>query len=200
MKKIFILFIFLGFISSTHAQETNAEEIETLLQRPSKVRGYVSPYSSYTTLDNEIACMNGFHVAGIFNDHFVFGFYNVNLDNNIRSNNPNFNNSDISFEHKGVWLGYIFFPKRMIHFNTNVQAGKGKLELYDDFFDRWLDDDQIYVITPSVEVEFNVAKFLRVGLGANYQFALDVDRYVGYNDEDFSNLGAFVNFKFGWFK
>ena len=66
MKKILILFIFLGFISSIQAQEKNTEEIETLLQRPSKVRGYVSPYSSYTTLDNEIAYKPQIIIYGVF--------------------------------------------------------------------------------------------------------------------------------------
>ena len=90
-------------------------------------------------------------------------------------------------------------PKRIIHFNTNVMLGKGDLELYDDFLNEWIEDDFIFVLTPSLEAEFNVAKFLRVGVGANYRFTFDVDRFVDYNDNDFSDFGAFVSFKFGWF-
>lgn len=44
-----------------------------------------------------------------------------------------------------------------------------------------------------------VVKFLRIGIGANYRFTLDVDQIENYNDDSFTDFGAFINLKFGWF-
>lgn len=198
MKKIFLLLLALSSIGLIHAQNDEAE-IETLFQKPSKIRGYIAPLANTTTIDGEIAYMTGVNVAAIFNDQYVLGFYRVDLENNIFSNNDNYIGADINFDHKGIWLGYIFMPKKKLHFNINVQAGKGYIDLYDDVQNNWVDDDFIFVLTPSLEAEFNIAKFLRVGIGANYQFSMDVDRFNDYNNNDFSGPGAFISFRFGWF-
>lgn len=201
MKKISLLFtIIFVALTSINAQTDNSDDIETLFQKPSKIRGYVGPLTNYTLLDGETAYMSGVHAAGIFNDHFVLGFYKLDMENNIWSNNDNYIGSTIDFDHKGLWLGYIFMPKKVVHFTTNVQLGKGNLEIYNNLIDTWIEDDMVFVITPSIEAEFNIAKFLRIGVGANYQFALDVDKFMNYTDDDFSDFGAFVTFKFGWFK
>jgi len=200
MKKIFLILLLISTIGYLSAQEKKNDNIETLFSKPSKVRGYIGSLTNITTLDGKTAYMSGVNVAGIFNDHFILGLYKLDLENSIFSNNDNYIGSSINFDHKGLWLGYVFMPKRMIHFNANVQAGKGNLEIYDASLNSWLEDDFVFVITPSLEVEFNVAKFLRVGIGANYRFALDVNEFNNYDDSDFSDLGAFVSFKFGWFK
>jgi len=197
MKKILILLLILSTTTLLSAQEDN--EIETLFSKPSKVRGYIGPLTNVTSLDGETAYMTGVNVAGIFNDHYVLGFYNLDLENNVFSNNDTYIGSRMNFNHKGIWLGYIFMPKRMVHFNANVQAGKGYLEIYDDFQNQWIEDDFIFVLTPGIEAEFNIARFLRVGVGANYRLSFDVDRFVNYDNTDFSDFGAFVSFRFGWF-
>ncbi len=200
MKKIFLpILIFISSLGLLQAQDDHTENIKTILTKPSKVRGYIGPLTNITTLDGEVAYMTGIQAGGVFNDQFILGLYKVDLDNNIYSNNASYIGSSMDFDHKGIWLGYIFMPKSMIHFNANVQAGKGNLEIYDDFFDTWIEDDFIFVLTPSLEAEFNVAKFLRVGIGANYRLTFDVDRFENYSDKDFSEFGAFVSFKFGWF-
>lgn len=187
-------------IHVSYAQETQKENIETLFGKPSKVRGYIGSLNTTTNLDGETAYMSGAQAAGIFNDHFIFGLYRLDLENNVFSNNLSYIDSKIDFEHKGFILGYIFMPKRILHFNTNVQLGKGSLDIYDNVFDTWIDDDLVFVVTPSLEAELNITKFLRIGIGANYRFTFDVDQYANYTDEDFSDFGAFVSFKFGWFR
>ena len=71
--------------------------------------------------------MSGVNVAGIFNDHFILGFYNLDLETNVFSNNDDYIGSTVNFDHKGLWLGYIFMPERIVHFNINASVGKGDL-------------------------------------------------------------------------
>lgn len=200
MKKLFLFLLLILSISYLQAQEEN-NDIQTLFKKPSKVRGYFGSISNITTLNGENAYMSGMQAAGIFNDHIIFGFYRLNLENSSFTND-NFINPDyeLEFDHRGFILGYIFMPKRIIHFNTNLQLGQGDLDIYNDAVGHWTYDDFVFVVSPSVEVEFNVVKFLRIGIGANYRFAFDVDEIENYKNEDFSDFGAFVSFKFGWFK
>lgn len=197
MKKIFLLLTLYIAASSLFAQE---EKIETFFHsKPEKIRGFIAPITNTTILDEETAYMTGISGGAIINDHFIFGFYKQDLDNEILSNNLNYIGNEIDFDHKGLWLGYIFMPKRIMHININAQLGKGNLEIYDDTFNEWMEDDLVFVTIPSIEAEFNIAKFFRVGIGANYRFTFDVDRFRDYSNEDFSDFGAFVSFKFGWF-
>ena len=200
MKKIIFLTITTLVFTSLYAQEEKNSDIETLFSKPSKIRGYISPITNTTYLNGEIAYMSGMNVAGILNDHLIIGFYKLDLDNSSWSNSDNYIGSTMSFNHKGLYLGYILMPKRIVHFTTNVQLGKGNMEIYDSVLDEWIQDDMVFVAVPSVEVEFNVTKFFRFGVGANYRFTTDVDKFANYSDSDFSDFGVSVSFKFGWFK
>ena len=200
MKKILLLFLLISTVGYLYAQEEENDDIQTFFSKPTKIRGYIGTLTNVTSLDSETAYMNGFQVGGIFDDHFILGLYNLNLENNIFSNNANYIDYEMDFDHRGIWLGYIFMPQQKIHFNVNLLVGNGNLEIYDDVFDTWMQDEVVFVLNPGIEVELNVAKFLRVGIGANYRFALDVDKFDNYNNNDFSDLGAFISFKFGWFQ
>lgn len=199
MKNI-ILFLLLCLSSGFIMAQNDDDNIETLFNKPEKIRGYLGPITNITTLDGETAYMQGFNAAAILNDHFIVGFYNLNLENNIFSNNDEYISNQIDFEHRGVFLGYIFMPKKAIHFAASLNTGRGNIEIYDDPNDTWIKDKNVFILTPEVEAEFNITKFFRIGVGANYRFAIDVDQFDNYNNNDFSSPGAFVSFKFGWFK
>lgn len=199
MKKL-IIFLLLGLSSGLIMAQGEDDKLETLFNKPEKIRGYLGPIMNITTLDGETAYMQGFNAAAILNDHFIVGFYNLNLENNIFSNNDEYIGNQIDFEHRGVLLGYIFMPQKAIHFSASLFTGRGNLNIYDEPTDTWIDDRNIFILTPGVEAEFNITKFFRIGVGANYRFAMDVDQFDNYNNNDFSSPGGFVSFKFGWFK
>lgn len=198
MKKI-VIFLVLVLTSGLIIAQ-NDDNLETLFNKPEKIRGYLGPITNITTLDGETAYMQGFNAAAILNDHLIVGFYNLNLENNIFSNNDAYIGNVIDFEHRGVLLGYIFMPKKAIHLSASLITGKGNLEIYDEPTDSWIEDRNIFILTPGVEAEFNIAKFFRIGVGANYRFALDIDQFDNYDNNDFSAPGAFISFKFGWFE
>jgi len=198
MKRIFALILFIFSAGISLAQENN--DIETLFTKPEKIRGYLGPITNITTLDGENAYMQGFNAAAIFNDHLIVGFYNLNLENNILSNNDEYIGDIMDFEHRGLLLGYIFMPKKAIHFSASLQTGRGNLEIYDEVTDNWIEDNNVFILTPGIEAEFNITKFFRIGIGANYRFAVDVDQFENYDNDNFSAPCGFVSFKFGWFK
>ena len=201
MKKIFLLLILSTIILYTQAQEEENDNIQTVFKsKPEKIRGFAGPLINIIDLDGKTAYMGGFSAGIIFNGQFILGIYELEMQNTIFTDNTNYIGYKMDFDHKGIWLGYIFRSKNVIHFNTNLQVGKGNLEVYDDINDVWLEDDFTILLTPSVEAEFNIAKFFRVGIGANYRFAFDVNELDNYDNNDFSGIGAFISFKFGWFR
>lgn len=198
MKKIALSLLLMFSAGIILAQENN--DIETLFTKPGKIRGYLGPITNITTIDGENAYMQGFNAAAIFNDHLIVGFYNLNLENNIFSNNDEYIGDILDFEHRGLLLGYIFMPKKAIHFSASLQTGRGNIEIYDEPIDTWIEDKNVFILTPGIEAEFNITKFFRIGIGANYRLAMDVDQFNNYDNEDFSAPGGFISFKFGWFK
>jgi len=57
----------------------------------------------------------------------------------------------------------------------------------------------MFLYTPSIELEFNIAKLFRVGAGVNYRFVFGTG-LPGYINNEFSGPGGFLSFRFGWFK
>jgi len=199
MKKLVLTLAILIVGGFLFAQEDEGK-METLIKSyPKKIRGFIGINMCVTTLAGETAYMQGFSASGIINDHYLLGFYSSNLENSMYSNNDNYIGAEMNYSHNGISLGYILFPKKAIHFSTSLMAGKGDLDIYDDIADEWIEDKVIFILTPNIEAEFNVFRFLRIGVGANYQFAFDVDRFDGYDDKDFSSPGGYVSLKFGWF-
>jgi hypothetical protein len=194
MKKIAISLLLMLSAGMILAQEN--DNMETIFNKPEKIRGYLGPIINITTLDGENAYMQGFNAAAIINDHLIVGFYNLNLENNIFSNNDEYVGDILDFEHRGLLLGYIFMPKKAIHFSASLQTGRGYIDMYNES----IDDKNVFILTPGIEAEFNITKFFRIGIGANYRFAMEVDQFDNYDNEDFSAPGGFVSFKFGWFK
>jgi len=194
MKKIAIFLLLMLSAGMILAQEN--DNMETIFNKPEKIRGYLGPIINITTLDGENAYMQGFNAAAIINDHLIVGFYNLNLENNIFSNNDEYVGDILDFEHRGLLLGYIFMPKKAIHFSASLQTGRGYIDMYNES----IDDKNVFILTPGIEAEFNITKFFRIGIGANYRFAMEVDQFDNYDNEDFSAPGGFVSFKFGWFK
>ena len=200
MKKLILSLLILSYVGFTFAQE-DEEKMQTLISsKPTKIRGYIGPLMSFSTIDGEFAYMTGFIASGIFNDHWLFGVYNLAIETPMYSNNDNYLGAEMNYDQRGLTFGYVFMPKSVVHFTANLYAGKANLEVYNDLLDEWIDDNIVFTLNPMIEAEINVARFLRIGVGAHYNFAFDVDQINGYTDEDFSGLGGSLSFKFGWYK
>jgi len=199
MKKLILTLMILSVVGLSYAQEEE-EKMQTLIKAPSKIRGYVGPLININTIAGEMGYMSGFIASGIFNDNILFGFYSQNLETPMYSNNDDYLGAEMDFEHHGISLGYIFMPKKMIHFAAILYAGKGSVGVYDDLTEKWVNDNLIFNLNPMLELEINMFRFLRVGVGVNYNLAFDVDQINGYSDKDFSGLGGNLSLKFGWYK
>jgi len=105
--------------------------------------------------------------------------------------------------HGGLWLGYIILPKKAIHLSLSSQIGWGtitKKNILPEGESENIEVHPITVITPIVEIEYNLSRFFKIGTGATWAY-VSGNRLSdsNYTSNDFSKPSFFLSFKFGWF-
>lgn len=98
---------------------------------------------------------------------------------------------DVEIEGNDLLLGYTFNSHRSVHPAMYIKGGRGKLDVAGE------GKENVTVIEPSIGIEVNVFRFMRVGLEGGYRFVTGVNRF-GLNDSDLSSPVVGLRFKFGW--
>jgi hypothetical protein len=171
------------------------EEMQTLFgNRPLKITGFGGPFMNFTVLNGKFACMMGGGGGIIIND-FMIGGYGIGLANTLLIDNTD---EEISFGHGGFWIGYQLMPNKIVHPVIQVQLGWGSLNSKDRFGDLLYNIDKLFIITPIIEAEMNITRFLRIGIGGSYRIAAFTNNEI-LSAADLSGPGVNLAFKFGWF-
>ena len=197
MKKALFIGILSLMVATLQAQDER--EFRTILDGKSlHISGFGGPMMQFTTVAGEFGHMMGGGGGVLIND-FFFGGYGLGLTNQIKADaSPTDPDDNLQLGHGGFWMGYSLFGTAPIHLSISALAGFGELsfQIPDTYQTRL--NDQIFVLTPIVEVEANITQYLRIGAGATYSLYTGV-QLPGYSASNFSTPGAFLSFKFGWF-
>jgi hypothetical protein len=133
--------------------------------------------------------------GGIIINDFMIGGYGIGLANTLLIDNTD---EEISFGHGGFWIGYQLMPNKIVHPVIQVQLGWGSLNSKDRFGDLLYNIDKLFIITPIIEAEMNITRFLRIGIGGSYRIAAFTNNEI-LSAADLSGPGVNLAFKFGWF-
>jgi len=198
MRKATLAGLILLFSITSWSQD---KEYKTIVDfSDARISGMGGLMMQFTAVDGEFAHMLGGGGAVLLGDFFV-GAYGLGLTNNVPVNRPDelvYQSGDrLSIGHGGFWLGYSLFGERPIHVTFSSLLGWGTLGVGSEYNPAIISDG-IFVISPTIEAELNMTRFLRVGVGATYNIYTFVD-LPGYKGSDFSAPGGFLAFKFGWF-
>lgn len=199
MRKVTLAGLILLITMTSWSQE---REYKTIVDfNDVRISGMGGVFMQFTAADGEFAHMLGGGGAVMLGD-FFFGFYGLGLTNQIPVDQLKFTDyqpgDKLTISHGGFWLGYSLFGDRAIHMNFSSLVGWGTLGVRSDYYPENLWPDGIFVVSPTMEVELNLTKFFRLGVGASYNIYTFVD-LPGYTASDFSAPGGFLSFKFGWF-
>lgn len=197
MKRIIILLISVLPAFSLFAQED--DDFKTIFDgSPLHISGFGGPFMNFTAIDGEFAHMMGGGGGIIIND-FFFGGFGLGL---TTSHDPSYysGEQDVEFGYGGLWFGHTLFSDRAIHPSAHLQVGWGGITVWEGEYDHdnFLEEDGVFVVSPTVELEANITRFFKMGVGVRYRFVQGVEM-VSYDNSDFSDFGAFLSFKFGWF-
>jgi hypothetical protein len=205
MKKeiIFLSFLIIPLLAS--AQD---EEFKTIFHKKGegfKISGFAAPIMNFTAIDNDFVLMMGGGCGVMLGNVFLGGYgvgktnetpYNSNIENDD-------NKYNLGMGHGGFWFGYIIRPKKAIHLSLSSQIGWGaiskKQKLPEDE-NITIESHSITVITPIIEVEYNISRFLKIGTGATWAYVSGSRlSETNYTSKDLSKPSFFLSFKFGWF-
>ncbi len=193
MKKIFIIILGLLAAIQIQAQEENEterwrlfkknkgkkQEIQTLIKKRSP-GGYWSINAGYTQIANEDALVFGTTFSYIANRILEVGI----SGQGIFSNNPmlgNYGNKvAVGAFYGGLHVAPVLFSNKAVHFTFPVLIGGGAggyydYKAYEEFEIEDYDWDALFVIEPGVNVELNISRFLRLGIGGKYRFTNKVE-------------------------
>ncbi|HPG33945.1 MAG: hypothetical protein RBR84_12450 [Bacteroidales bacterium] len=225
MKTTKIIVLALALLSSVKmfGQEYSGE-MRTLFKNKPDVRvthgGYGAFTVGYSQIDSKDALMLGARFAWIANHKFALGFAGYGFMNNIEKSEF-YDKKDyyLAGGYGGLLFEPIIMPHSPVHLSFPVILGAGGISVVEsngwkDFHGRYnyyTDTDVFFVVEPGVDLEFNVVKFFRIGVGASYRFTNGVslrykhldanfDEIVTEIDKDALDSFSFnLSFKFGWF-
>ena len=210
MKKLSLIVLLVAISGVMFAQQTisfddyvkddskqNDQEIQTLMNsfEVKRISGFGGPTMSYTTINGEFAFMMGGGGGVIINNLFLGG-YGEGLSNTLNTSAGNAIRN-LEFGHGGFWVGYEIAPRRMIHPVISSRIGWGGISGVTQ--ENHYVTDNVFVVVPTVSAEINFTRFFKVNVGAEYRQTLNVNVLEGLSNKDFSNVGVYMNFVFGWF-
>lgn len=216
MKKISLVFLFamLVFCNPTFAQEQKEGEIRTLFGNNDKIShgGYGALLINYSQFDDKDVILVGARGGWIINHGIAiglggYGFANQINYKNLQIGDQNYNDYFLSGGYGGLLIEPILFPQHPVHISLPVLiGGGGAAYVNNDWYDynnnSWeyytIDSSPFFVIEPGIEIEFNMVKFMRIGLGAYYRYTSGLD-LVKTDEHILDGFSAGLSLKFGKF-
>lgn len=216
MKKTLHLIIILSLItgmSKIHAQDEE-ETIQTLLSDEIVFSGFGSPFVEFSSVNDQFAVILGGGGGLMVNQSvFIGGYFEGLLTKHYREDLDTIVDTEktkISFEHGGIWLGYVYKHQKAVHGGLSMKLGWGEIDLKDsengnpdseyDYRDR------IFTIQPQVEIEFNMTRWFKINVGAGYRFVTGIDATYSnspgdqmdfYDKNDFDSPVGTISLIFG---
>lgn len=199
-------------ISLTGMAQKNQNEFTSIFNKKKDKRtehgGYGAISFGYTEIDGKNALQTSVRGAWVIDHNIAIGVAGFGFVNNLEKT-TNVNESYLGGGYGGFFIEPIILPNSPIHVSFPIIIGGGGITTFPqnywniDFENYPYDYDVFLVFEPGVELELNMVKFFRIGLGASYRFTNGVllnyssDTMVPQNVLDGYNF--YINLKFGKF-
>ena len=216
MKNILsILFVFSLGISLYGQEEDEYQtrkndngEIHTLFGR-NKVNngGYGGFGAGYTWIDNKDAVTTSGRGAWIIGHGLALGFSGTGFINSFHYDPFVDANVNLTGGYGGFLIEPILFGRFPIHLSFPIIAGLGGIAYTQS---QWANDpweyqnsliedyDSYIILEPGVELELNILKFFRMGIGISYRMTSEIS-LMNTSPDVLDGISGGVNFKFGKF-
>lgn len=190
----------LGFLC-TNAQDPNDDQISTIFSKGHRNGGYGAISFNYTQIDGKDAFLLGARGSWIIDHSFAIGLGGCGFVNDVNYHNwiNNDLNNNMAGGYGGLYLEPIIFPRLPVHVSVPVLFGIGGVATIDDHDDNWewrdSESDVFLVFEPSVELEFNMTRHLRLAGTLGYRFTSKVE--MADVDPDIlegTNIGLILKF------
>ncbi len=207
MKKLILIIILLSFIKLTFGQENN----KYVFSSSSDIKStfFLGPELKVSKLIKGCELYTGLKAAILFNDKIAFGlagggFVTEEVFEGLDDLGQKAYLNTVS-GYGGFYLDYFIPTEFPILISFPMVVGAGGIALFTPQNvnnapgdEKLVEGGVFFIYEPAVNVEVNLTKFLRMGLGIGYRFAFkgDMDRVSA---RDFSSFTFNWNIKAGSF-
>jgi hypothetical protein len=188
------------------AQENNEKEndqITTIFSKSRQNGGYGALSLGYTQVDGKDAFLMGARGSWIIDHSFAIGLGGCGFVNDLNHHDWLDNNleNNLAGGYGGLYLEPIIAPRLPVHISIPVLFGVGGISYISDEHnnDEWVFDDSksdVYLVfEPSLELEFNMTRHLRLAGTVGYRFTSKIE--MENTDPDIlegANIGIIMKF------
>jgi hypothetical protein len=210
MKKIILAtaWIFI-MVTKLLAQDTTSTEIKTLIGKKTYNSGYIALSGTYTKFNKENAVLVGAYGGWLINHRLLIGmggYGNVSRHAGFGTNPQNTQNR-LRMGYGGLVVEYTFMHKSLLHITAGALVGAGAVSngykkdyYHGDNGEQWrsINSSAFFVAEPSVKLEMNVSKDVRIAAGGGYRYIREA-KLAGITDLDMRSLTASLSLKVGLF-
>lgn len=217
LKKIQLFTLACLLISTQQimAQKTDNEydSYQTLFGNNVSNGAYGSFLMGYTKIGDYNAFLTGYKGAWIAGHSIAIGMagnaFVADLNSNVVPENDY---NVLAGGYGGLLVEPIIFPMKPVHLSFPIIIGAGAVFFdtgyYNDYNSHPTNFEPYFVVEPGLEIEMNICRFLRIGVGGAYRFTTDVDlKYTNstgleqtvLSGNEMSNFNTYISFKFGKF-
>jgi hypothetical protein len=215
MKKTSLLFLLMALVFTNLAvaqDEKPQTEMRTLFGNNDKIShgGYGALLINYSQFDGKDVVLVGAKGGWIINHGITLGIGGYGFANQVSFSDLTIsgeNNLYLSGGYGGLLIEPIIFPMRPVHISIPILIGGGGAayvneSYYDSQHQDWnyytVDASPFFVLEPGIEIEFNVVKFMRIGLGGYYRYTSGLN-LVETPEHIMDGFSAGLSLKFGKF-
>lgn len=207
-------------VEKSDDNENLSNEHQTLFSNKNSFGAYIGFTNGFGMYNEEIGYVTSCRLMFVTNHSFGIGFGGkafVTMPEETPYTGTNTNITETytmqSGAYGGLYLEPVIQSMKPIHISFPILLGMGGVartewdntsfeENYDYDYDYYNDNIMggfFLVLEPGAEVEFNIAKWLRIGAGACYRFTSEIE---GFDTEDMMPMNGFnyeLSIKVGWF-
>ncbi|HDQ45821.1 MAG TPA: hypothetical protein ENN17_10055 [bacterium] len=177
-----------------------AEE-QTLLGQSSRTGWYFASTYKFSTMNQEFVRLSGWRAVMIFDKTWSLGLAGTDTDSKDIPAPVTHKDQAVYMDlnYHGFELGYIWNSDRVAHCTADLLVALGSVGYKAQGSGKKWNRDLVAVIEPTVQLELNVVRWMRIGLGAGYRFVTAID-LEGLSSGDVSGPTGVLTFKFGRFQ
>lgn len=213
MKKILLIVPVIMSISGIlFSQEATVEQkkprqMMTLTGPEHTGGGYGAFTAGYSTIQDRHAYEFGFRGMWVINHSIAMGFGGTGFANQAVYNSVSGSDNFLTGGYGGFIIEPIIAPMYPVHIAFPILIGAGGISYvetdWEEFDNFVMATDFFMLIQPGAEIELNVTRFFRIGLGATYRLPTDFNATSAETPElspqDLKGFTYSLSFKFGRF-
>lgn len=186
------------------------QQPETLFQSQNSFGGYFSFSLGYTQLGEYDAFSGGGRLMFVTNHYLGIGFGGKGIVSSSEEHIVELPNDNYKYYsnyvcgYGGLVIEPVLFSMKPVHLAFPVLIGGGAVERlewnknYSDMTSNNI-NSVFMIVEPGIDVEFNIAKWFRIGLGATYRLSSPLEENDHFSSAFLQDLSYGITFKMGYF-